>query len=49
MTAKPNGTDPEEGNSPRVGLGTFFLIVGMAVLFFLLAQVMVSHRFFDGG
>jgi hypothetical protein len=41
-------TDSESGRPP-VGIGTFFVIVGMAVLFFLLAQAMVSHRFFRGG
>jgi hypothetical protein len=48
MAIKLKTTDSESGRHP-VGIGTFFVIVGMAVLFFLLAQAMVSHRFFRGG
>jgi len=48
MAIKVKTTDPFRGRPP-VGIGTFFLIVAMAVLFFLLAQTMVSHRFFRGG
>jgi hypothetical protein len=48
MAIKFRTTDSESGRPP-VGIGTFFVIVGMAVLFFLLAQAMVSHRFFRGG
>jgi len=55
MATNPNGTEPvpnshtEDDGSPRVGVGKFFLIVGMAVLFFLLAQAMVRRGFYDGG
>ena len=53
MTTNSNETeeteDPEEGNSPRVSIGQFLLIVGLSVLFFLLAQSMVRHRFHVGG
>jgi hypothetical protein len=58
MTTNPNQTEPEEtgdsegpeeANSPRVSVGQFLLIVGLAFLFFLLAQSMVHHRFHAGG
>jgi hypothetical protein len=57
MATNPIGTEPvavpdsqpEDDGSPRVGVGKFLLIVGMAVLFFLLAQTMVRRGFYDGG
>ena len=48
MAIRLKTRDPESGKPP-LGIGTFFLIVGMAVLFFLLAHTMLSHRFFRGG
>jgi hypothetical protein len=49
MAMRSNRTDPERDGSPRVGVGTFFFIVAMVVLFFILGQSMVQHRFFWGG
>ncbi len=59
MAIDPNSTEPvsnsnsdsrlEDDGAPRVGVAKFFLIVGMAVLFFLLAQTMVRRGFYDGG
>jgi hypothetical protein len=42
-------TTPRGRNSPPVGIGTFLLIVALALLFLLLAQRMVRHRFHEGG
>ena len=49
MGTKLNKADRDDGKWPRVGIGEFLLIVGLAVVFFLLAQSMVRHRFFEGG
>jgi hypothetical protein len=40
---------PAEGKPPWFGIGKFLFIVVLAVIFFLLAQSMVHHRFFRGG
>jgi hypothetical protein len=34
---------------PRFGIGSVLLAVVLAVIFFLLAQSMVRHRFHEGG
>jgi hypothetical protein len=34
---------------PRFGTGKFLFVVVLAVIFFLLAQRMVRHRFLEGG
>jgi hypothetical protein len=49
MTTDLNKT-PAEGKPPWwFGVGKFLFIVVLAVIFFLLAQSMVHHRFFRGG
>jgi hypothetical protein len=48
MTTDLNKT-PAEGKPPWFGIGKFLFIVVLAVIFFLLAQSMVHHRFFRGG
>jgi hypothetical protein len=49
MTTHLNTTAPAGRKPPRFGIGTFLFIVALAVIFFLLAQSMVHHRFFRGG
>jgi hypothetical protein len=34
---------------PSFGLGQFLFVAVLAVIFFLLGQSMVRHRFFQGG
>ncbi|MGA7399286.1 MAG: hypothetical protein WCC99_02520 [Candidatus Sulfotelmatobacter sp.] len=41
-------TDPVEGNS-WLGIARLLFVVVLVVLFFLLGQSMVRHRFFQGG
>jgi hypothetical protein len=48
MTTYSNTTGPAGPKSP-LRIGKFLLIVALAVIFFLLAQSMVHHRFFRGG
>ena len=49
MTTHLNTTAPAGRKPPRFGIGTFLFIVALAVIFFLLAQSMVHHRFCGGG
>jgi hypothetical protein len=39
----------DEQNSPKVGIGTFVLIIAMVILLYLLGRSMVRHHFHDGG
>ncbi|MGB6386040.1 MAG: hypothetical protein WBD25_17400 [Terriglobales bacterium] len=41
--------EPAGRTPPCFGIGKFLLAVVLAVLFLLLAQSMVQHRFFRGG
>jgi hypothetical protein len=43
-TSPPNGREP-----PFFGIGQLLFIAVLAVIFFLLGQSMVRHRFFQGG
>ena len=49
MTTDSNATAPGGRKPPRFGIGSFVFIVVLAVIFFLLGQSMVRHRFFRGG
>ena len=49
MTTDLETTEPEERRSNWLGIGKLLFIVVLALLFFLLAQSMVGHRFFRGG
>jgi hypothetical protein len=49
MTTHPDARAPEERRSMWLGIGKLLFIVVLALLFFLLAQSMVGHRFFRGG
>jgi hypothetical protein len=49
MTIRLDTTAPEGRKSKWVGLGKFLFIVVLVVIFFLLGQSMVRHRFFRGG
>ena len=49
MTTHLDTTAPERRKSPWFGIGRFLFIVILAVIFFMLAQSMVRHRFFRGG
>ena len=49
MTTDLDTTAAEERRSMWLGIGKFLCIVVLALLFFLLAQSMVGHRFFRGG
>ena len=49
MTTYSNTTAPKGPKSPRVGIRTLLFIVVLTVIFFLLAQSMVRHRFHEGG
>lgn len=42
-------TAPAGRNSAWFGIGRLLFIVVLAVIFFLLGQSMVRHRFFQGG
>ncbi len=42
-------TEPVGGNSPWLGIARFLFVVVLVILFFLLGQSMVRHRFFQGG
>jgi hypothetical protein len=44
-----NTTAPSGRKPPQFGIGSFLLVVVLAVIFFLLAQSMVGHRFHVGG
>jgi hypothetical protein len=49
MTTDLNTTDPAGRTPPSFGIGRLLFAVVLAVLFFLLGQSMVRHRFFEGG
>jgi hypothetical protein len=49
MTTDLNTTVPAEPKPPSFGIGKFLFVVLLAVIFFLLGQSMVRHRFFRGG
>jgi hypothetical protein len=49
MTTDLDTTKSEERRSTWLGAGKFLFVVVLAILFFLLAHEMVSHRFFRGG
>ncbi len=48
MTVDSKSPGHEERKLPLLGIGKGFLIIGMAIVFFLLAQSMVRHRFCKG-
>jgi hypothetical protein len=49
MTIVPNTTGSEVRQAPWLGFVKFLLLAILVGLIFLLAQSMVSHRFFRGG
>ena len=49
MTTHLNTTAPAGRKPPWFNIVRFLVIVAMVVMFFLLAQSMVHHRFFRGG
>jgi hypothetical protein len=49
MTTYSNTPAPGGRKSPWFGIGKFLFVVVLAVIFFLLFQSMVRHRFFRGG
>jgi hypothetical protein len=49
MTIVPNTTNSEVRQSPWLGFVKVLLLAILVGLIFLLAQSMVSHRFFRGG
>src|ERR1022692_5138396 len=49
MASSLNTTDPAGRKPPSFGIRQFLFIVFLAVIFFLLGQSMVRHRFFQGG
>jgi hypothetical protein len=49
MAPNSKTTVPAEEKPPRFGMGSILLAVVLAIIFFLLAQAMVRHRFFQGG
>jgi len=44
-----DSTAPGARKSPAFGIGKLLFAVLLAVIFFLLGQSMVRHRFFEGG
>ena len=49
MTTDSN-TTPSKGRKPlRFGIGVLLFVVVLTLVFFLLAQSMVRHRFHEGG
>jgi hypothetical protein len=48
MTTDLNKT-PVQEKPPSFGIGKIIFVIVLAVIFFLLAQSMVHHRFFRGG
>ena len=48
MTTYSNTPAPEGEKPPSFGIGKFLFVVVLAVVFFLLAQSMVRHRFCQG-
>ena len=49
MTTSSNTPAPAGRKSPSFGIGKFLFVVLLAVIFFLLVNSMVHHRFFRGG
>ena len=49
MTTYSHSPDPEGEKPPSFGIGKFLFVVLLAVIFFLLVNRMVHHRFFRGG
>ena len=49
MTVGSNTTNSEVRQSPWLGFVKFLLLAILVGLIYLLAQTMVSHRFFRGG
>jgi hypothetical protein len=49
MTTDSNGPGRAGRRPLRLGIGGFLFLVVLGVIFFLLAQSMVHHRFFRGG
>ncbi len=49
MTTYSHSPDPEGEKPPSFGIGKFLFVVVLAVIFFLLVNSMVHHRFFRGG
>jgi len=49
MTTYSNTPDPEGEKPPSFGIGKLLFVVLLAVIFFLLVNSMVHHRFFRGG
>jgi hypothetical protein len=48
MSTNSNSPAPEERSSPWPGIVKFLLLAGLVFSLFLLAHVMVRHRFFRG-
>jgi hypothetical protein len=42
-------TTPPGREPPSFGIGKFVFVFVLAIIFFLLGQSMVRHRFFQGG
>jgi hypothetical protein len=49
MATPPNTPDPDGEKPPSFGTKHWLFALVLAVLFFLLGQSMVHHRFFQGG
>jgi hypothetical protein len=49
MAIDSNTTGQPGRKSPRFGIGRLLFVVILVVLFLLLGQSMVRHRFFRGG
>ena len=49
MSSDSNTTVPAGQKPPSFGTGKLLFAVFLAVIFFLLGQSMVHHRFFEGG
>jgi hypothetical protein len=48
MASPSNMPDPAGRKPPSFGIGQFLLVVFLAIIFFLLGQSMLRHRFFQG-
>jgi hypothetical protein len=49
MASSLNRTDPTGRKPPSFGIRQFLFVVFLAIIFFLLGQSMVHHRFFETG
>ncbi len=49
MATYSHSPDPEGEKPPSFGIGKFLFVVLLAVIFLLLVNSMVHHRFFRGG